>query len=428
MRRAQRTVKRFGAGVVRVTKKIALMGAALTGAAVAGFAVMIRKTLKAQDLVGKMSDRLGIATNSLVAFQMAGRRGGVALETMNKSLGFMQKTIAEANLAVPLQTAARAFKDLGLSSKRLEQAGPAQAFKDIVDALDTLESSALRVRVAREIFGRAGIDILSITGGSANLRELEKLVRKTGQALDRWEIRKIEEFNDLMGDLADRGKGLFNIITAVGIPLLTGLANSFADVTDSSTDLRVSVRKTMETIVVGVGHVIDQARLLKVAWAEAAKTVMKNFQRTLIPLMTVPGIRGIAGEFAAGFQQAIDDIDDSINEGLNAILRGSAADKLRTAFNDILDAAEARAKRFKSNVGKPLLDVANSIAKVARSPVVALRTAAALGLRPIAPGGMRPATAGPAAVGATVQQRQLSALEQLVMLMRMFVTAPGMAP
>ncbi len=73
-------------------KRMAKVGAVMTVAAAAGLAYMVKRQMDAIDVIAKLSDRLGIATEDLVGLQHAASISGVSTESLNKSLDYTFKS------------------------------------------------------------------------------------------------------------------------------------------------------------------------------------------------------------------------------------------------------------------------------------------------------------------------------------------------
>ena len=65
MKRGQRSTKGFAASMARTTKLVVAFGAALASVAIVGISRVVRGQLELLDATGKLSDRLGIATEDL---------------------------------------------------------------------------------------------------------------------------------------------------------------------------------------------------------------------------------------------------------------------------------------------------------------------------------------------------------------------------
>ena len=73
------------------TKIVGFGSAAFAAAAGGGLALLVKNSLETIDAAGKMSDRLGMATESLTALQYAARQSGATNDELNNSLRLMLK-------------------------------------------------------------------------------------------------------------------------------------------------------------------------------------------------------------------------------------------------------------------------------------------------------------------------------------------------
>ena len=65
MKRATRGVKRFDRTIDASARRVRMFGLALSGAAVAGMTVMVKRQFAMIDTLAKVSDKLGITTEDL---------------------------------------------------------------------------------------------------------------------------------------------------------------------------------------------------------------------------------------------------------------------------------------------------------------------------------------------------------------------------
>jgi hypothetical protein len=211
------------------TAKKALGGAALgfTALGVAAFAAVTALTAKAfesLDKIGKSATAIGITTESLIGLQRAAGFAGSSSEEMTKSLQKMQKTIGQAEQG--LAGAERALADLGLTSKDLINLSPEEQFFKMSDAMAGIENNTIKTRVAMDIFGRSGANLINLMdGGSESMKGVIKETDDLGLAFNNIDIRQVENSKDSMGKLGE-------VMTGVGQAILVELAPFIQFVTE----------------------------------------------------------------------------------------------------------------------------------------------------------------------------------------------------
>jgi hypothetical protein len=207
-----------------------IAGAALSVAFVAAagsLALMAKKGLQAADDLGKTADKLGVTTEALAGLRHAADLGGLSVQGMDNAIKFMLKNTSDA--ARGTGEAKDAFKALGLEADRLKSMKPDQAFAAIVEQLQKLPTAADRANAAMKIFGKSGLDVLTLTG--QGLRDASKEAEKFGLAISRDMARKAEDANDAITRLGAAADGT---ALQVGIALAPAIEDFAEIITDQS--------------------------------------------------------------------------------------------------------------------------------------------------------------------------------------------------
>jgi len=169
--RASSKLKTFGSGVARGVGQMAKFGAAATAAGVALGAVFVRSSLESIDSIAKLSDRLGIATEDITAFQHAGQLMGVSATDVNKGLEQLTKRLGEV-ATLGKSEAKPALDALGLTADQLANMPLADALGLVSDRMNGLATQSDKAAVANALFGRAGLKMLNFLSlGSAGLKD-----------------------------------------------------------------------------------------------------------------------------------------------------------------------------------------------------------------------------------------------------------------
>jgi len=185
----------------------ALAGIASIGALV-GFT---KNMLEVGDRIGKVAIQIGISSEALQKLQFAGEQSGVSTEALNKSLQKFARTIGEANSGMKLQK--EAFQQLGISTKDLndETRPTVEILMDVVDALDKETDMATKAKLASDLFGRSGVELVPLLEqGSIGIKELGEQLERYGGILDDDAIQHTQEFNDQLNLLGKTSRQAFN--------------------------------------------------------------------------------------------------------------------------------------------------------------------------------------------------------------------------
>jgi len=194
---SQSKLKRFGASVVNMGKKLLAFGSIMTGVAVGGMVVFARGQLEMIDKLAKTAHALGITTEALGGLQHAAELTGVSNDQLATALKRMEKTISDAS--VGLSTAKRALAQLGLSVKDFQGLKPEQQFALIGDELNSIKEQTDKARIAQDIFGRSGIMLINtLKLGSQGLKDMAADAKALGLTFTDEEAASVERFNDQM--------------------------------------------------------------------------------------------------------------------------------------------------------------------------------------------------------------------------------------
>lgn len=229
----------------RAMKRMAKVGAVMTVAAVAGSAYMIKRQMEAIDVIAKLSDRLGIATEDLVGLQHAASISGVSTEALNKSLDMFVRRLGEMTMGSG--EAQRGLEMLGLTTEELIRLSPAEAMGIAADKINRLETQAEKAAAAYFLFGRAGAQLVTMFAvGSEGLREFQREAERLGLTFSRFDAAQIEAANDALTRARATMTGLFRTATIELAPYIEALADKFVDVATSGEGMGANVVNVFE--------------------------------------------------------------------------------------------------------------------------------------------------------------------------------------
>ena len=175
LRRAQRRLRAFGAGVRQVGLRLVAAGVA----ALAPLAATVRVFTKAGDELEKMSRRTGFTVEALSELGFAAEQSGADLATLEKGVRTMQRAVND--LGRGLSTQVDAFGDLGLAIEDLQGLSPEEQFKLIAERLSQVANATKRAAIAQQIFGRAGTRLLPLMEqGAVGMEALQQEARRLG--------------------------------------------------------------------------------------------------------------------------------------------------------------------------------------------------------------------------------------------------------
>ena len=161
----------------------------------AALATFTKRAIDAGDAINDMSKRTGVAVETLSKLDLAARQNGTSLEGVAQGIKFMNRNLAEA--ASGNKEAVKSFGQIGLSLTDLQKLSTEEQFLAVADQISRLGSASDRTKVAMDIFGRSGSDLIPIMeGGASAIRETMKEAERLGLVLSAEEAQRMDEFND----------------------------------------------------------------------------------------------------------------------------------------------------------------------------------------------------------------------------------------
>lgn len=182
---------------------------------VAGFAAWIRSSANFADNLNDISERTGVAVETLSKYAVAAEMGGSSIEEFANSLNKFNRNILEADNKTSKQ--ASAFKDLGIKTR--DAVGNLRSTEDILadvaDAFANAEDGASKSSIAMDLFGKAGANIIPVLNqGSEGLTKFNKGVSDDF-------AKASDEFNDQLTIMTSNAGKFGNKIAETVLPSLT---------------------------------------------------------------------------------------------------------------------------------------------------------------------------------------------------------------
>lgn len=232
------------------------VGQAIKGMAIVGagaLALLVKNTIDAADNLRDMSQKTGIAVETLNGLGFAAGQAGGSLESIVGAAGKLNKSISEA--AGGNKETAEAFKALGISvldaEGNLKKADVVMA--EVADKFEGFEDGPEKSALALRIFGKAGADMIPLLndGGAAMRENTEYAQKYSGMTKDLADAS--DNFNDTMGKLTLQQTGFANEMTKAVLPILQAVANETLNAAEQSDKFSVAaaaLRNVLQTVVV----------------------------------------------------------------------------------------------------------------------------------------------------------------------------------
>lgn len=206
-------------------KAFKAIGVGIAGAAGA-YALMAKQALESGDKIHKLNLRLGLSTEYLSQLKHASDLSGISLNTTAKSVQKMQENISDA--ANGIGTAKDSLDELGLSSDGLKQLAPEDQLLAIAKGMESISNKGDRTRIAADIFGGRGVEMLQLlSGGAAGLKQMTNEADSLGLTLSQDGANAIAKFNDDMTRMKARIFGVVQTSVVQLGPTLSSMTDWF---------------------------------------------------------------------------------------------------------------------------------------------------------------------------------------------------------
>lgn len=242
-----------GAALQRLTGQFASLanpiGAAATAMSAGALALgaSVKSAIDTGDSFNKLSQKTGIAVESLSALAYAGELSDVSLESLATGIKKLSVNMNEA-AGTANGKAAEAFKALGVTVKGNDgilRASDA-VLGDIADRFAGMKDGAGKTALAVALFGKAGADLIPfLNQGSKGIADLTVEAEKLGLIMTGQTAKASEEFNDNI-------KKLTLSTTALGRSITADLIGPLAEYTKLMVDARKEGVGLIGSIAVGL--------------------------------------------------------------------------------------------------------------------------------------------------------------------------------
>lgn len=196
----------------------------LTYRALASAASFGDRMIRDMDMILDMSERYGLATESLSQYRYVAEMSGTDFEQLAAAIKYSQRAVSEARSEN--SAAARELKALGLSVRDLRAMTPEEAFEAIGAAIHRLPTEFDRTNASMKLFGRSGTELIPMfKDGAAGVRELREEADRLGLTLERVAAEKAALAADSVDRLRTSWKRLAQELLTEVTPSLTKVAD-----------------------------------------------------------------------------------------------------------------------------------------------------------------------------------------------------------
>lgn len=243
----------IGKAMARIVKSILSLKTVLIAVAgVAGFGLLIKASMSSIDALGKVSKKLGLASDDLQRFRLAAELSGVAQTTLDMGLQRFTRRAAEA--AMGTGEAKDALKQLGVSLK--DNSGNLRStrdmMRDVAEGMLDVKDPAEKLRLAFKLFDSEGVAFVNMLDkGAVGLDSLMSKADSLGSILSQKTVEDVQRANDAFSLLGITLLGVRDKMAGALAPSLEKFANWW---TEFMSSFNTAIQPLFEWMVSKLGE------------------------------------------------------------------------------------------------------------------------------------------------------------------------------
>lgn len=324
---AEKSTSRLGTAMTKTrTSVVSLKNGliALGAIAIVGkIGRFVTSTLEAQDAVGKLSEQIGISTESLSTLQFAAEQTGPGAEKLAAGLQVMSKRLGEA--ATGTGQAGDALEQLGLNIDELLALTPDEQFNEIAKALQSIEDPARKNAIASDLFSRANQElVLTLEAVGDGTRDFRGELEQLGGVITTEMTQSAAGALDALQKLQEQQGGLANALIASLAPAIETVATTTTNIIIEIQAFTQVLSETRRIIAEFVTAVIAEFKRLFESAVNSIKSMgssiidsVKNMASVIVGNSIIPDmVANILNEFDLMRKGSIDSTTDMANESI----------------------------------------------------------------------------------------------------------------
>jgi hypothetical protein len=184
------------------------------------------------DKTSKLAARLGMTYGEFSGLALAGDLAGVGMDTIANAAG--KADVAFVKAMGGSKVAQAAFTNLGLSLEQLNGMTAADRFDAIASAIAALPTEAQRAAAAVQLFGRSGQELLPLfAGGAQGIAQARAEAERFGLALTNVQGTNVEAMNDSFTRAQAAVRGVIQQVVAYLAPAIESVTTAFSNLIGS---------------------------------------------------------------------------------------------------------------------------------------------------------------------------------------------------
>jgi TP901 family phage tail tape measure protein len=324
----------------QVTGKITTgFGSLIPAAALAGLTAIAKRTIDAADNLNDLSQRTGVAVESLSRFGNAAADSGSSVDEVAKAMSRLARGVVD-----PASSASQALNKIGISA--LDSSGKVKSLDEIMlsisDVFAKLPDGAEKAALAQELFGKSGVNLIPL------LNQGREALSQYSATIDTELAQASDKFNDTLNAIGVALAGPFSDAVTALLPAITAIAEALVGLIQGFSALP----EPLQSAILIFGGLVTAFAALAPAISAVISiiTTIGPAIAAIIPALTGSG--GLLAAIAAVFTGPVGWIALLVAAGV-AIY--AFRDQIAAAFKVIGEVITAAAKLYYSVFIKPVI-------------------------------------------------------------------------
>jgi len=324
----------------QVTGKITSgFGSLIPAAALAGLTAIAKRTIDAADNLNDLSQRTGVAVESLSRFGNAAADSGSSVDEVAKAMSRLAKGVVD-----PASSASEALNRIGISA--VDTNGKVKSLDEIMlsisDVFAKLPDGAQKAALAQELFGKSGVNLIPL------LNQGREALSQYSATIDTELAQASDKFNDTLNAIGIALAGPFSEAVTALLPAITSIAEALVGLIQGFSNLP----EPLQSAILIFGGLVTAFAALAPAISAVISiiTAIGPAVGTIVGALTGSG--GLLATIAAVFSGPVGWVALAVAAGV-AIY--AFRDKIADAFRAIGSVLTAAARFFLETYVKPVL-------------------------------------------------------------------------
>lgn len=216
--------------------------------------------------IDKMSQKMGMSTESYQEWDAVMQHTGASMETMKSS---MKKLVSAA------ETGSEAFDALGLSQEAIAQMDQEELFAATITGLQNMEDETQRTYIAGQLLGRGATELGALLNTSAeDTQAMRDRVHELGGVMSDEAIKAAAAYEDSLQDMQTAFQGVSRGILQEFMPSFTSVMDGLTELFSGDSEegigmITAGLQDMLNNIIEALPEVVEIITQLTVSLAQA---------------------------------------------------------------------------------------------------------------------------------------------------------------